>query len=251
MRFAKPGMFLERKTSGFIFRNDLRGGASREWASFVKFCKDPEQSYKDLLEYRKPQILCTCPQDHECKKHKECVHLVVCSDESQCGDCKACSDAGADNGAWADHECTCKGPKDHITEASVAASEGLVPVVDMTQTYVRRSHSSGYSAVSQDSRLSPGSTPLQALVTQQDPVPQTAEPQAPVLQQASVQQQAQASRRDSLPNPVSVPKRVPVPQRASVASIPEQANAAPAAPSPVPQQASTPSPPSAAAPAGN
>lgn len=245
-------------TGSFVFRQDVRGGASREWTSFAKFCKDPEQSYDDYLESRKPQVLCTCPRDYECKKHKECVHRLVCADKTQCGDCKACTDDGADGDAWAEDECTCKGPKDHITEASVAATEGLTPVVDMTQTYMRSSGSLGYSAVSQDSRLAPDSIPQQPLVSQQDPVP----PQAPVAQQvpasqaipvpqAPVLQQASVPRRDSLPNPVSVPKRVLVPQRASMVSIPQQAAVAPAAPALVQQQASISRTPSAAAPTGN
>lgn len=247
-----------KNIGGFVFRQDVRGGARREWASFVKFCKDPEQSYDDYLESRKPQLLCTCPEDYECNKHKECVHRLVCMDKTQCGDCKACGDPGADDGGWTDHECTCKGPKDHITEASVAASEGLVPVVDMTQTYPRSSRSSGYSLVSQDSRLSPDSTPLQTLVPQQDPERQQApvSQQVPVTQQTSVPQvpvpqQAPESRRESLPNPVSVPKRVPVPQRASTASITQEANAALPASAPVPQQATVIAPPSSAAVTGN
>ncbi|KFY71416.1 hypothetical protein V499_08368 [Pseudogymnoascus sp. VKM F-103] len=242
-------------TGSFVFRQNVRGGASREWTSFVKFCKDPEQSYDDFLESRKPQVFCTCPRDYECKKHKECVHRLVCTDRTQCGDCKACSD---DDGAWAEDECTCKGPKDHITEASVAAAEGLTPVVDMTQTYVRSSRSSGYSAVSQDSRLAPDSIPQQALVPQQVSIPQqaTVARKVPVSQQtlapqASVPQQASVPRRDSLPNPVSVPKRVPVPQLASMASIPQQAAVAPATAAPVQQQATAPNHPSAAAPTGN
>ncbi|KFZ14504.1 hypothetical protein V501_03203 [Pseudogymnoascus sp. VKM F-4519 (FW-2642)] len=237
-------------TGSFVFRQDVRGGARREWTSFVKFCKDPEQSYDDFLESRKPQVLCTCPRDYECKKHKECVHRLVCTDKSLCGDCRACSD----DGAWAEDECTCKGPKDHITEASVAAAEGLTPAVDMTQTYVRSSRSSGYSAVSQDSRLAPDSIPQQALVPQQVSMPQ----QAPVsvsqqtpASQAPVPQQVFVPRRDSLPNPVSVPKRVPVPQRASMASIPQQVVIAPAVAAPVQQQASTLTPPLTAAATGN
>ncbi|OBT98985.1 hypothetical protein VE01_02440 [Pseudogymnoascus verrucosus] len=242
-------------TGSFVFRQDVRGGARREWTSFVKFCKDPEQSYDEFLESRKPQVLCTCPRDYECKKHKECVHRLVCTDRTQCGDCKACGDdGGADAGAWAEDECTCKGLKDHITEASVAAAEGLTPVVDMTQPYVRSSRSSGYSAVSQDSRLAPDSIPQQALVPQQVSIPQQAP--VPVSQQtpapqASVPQQVFVPRRDSLPNPVSVPKRVPVPQRASMASIPQQVVIAPAVAAPVQQQASTLTPPLTAAATGN
>lgn len=240
-----------------VFGHDVRGGMSREWTSFIKLCKDPELSYDDYLDSAKPQILCTCPRDYECKKHKECVHRLVCTDKTKCGDCKACSGPGTDDDAWTDHECTCKGHKDHIIVVSVAVSEGLVPAVDMTQTYPRSSLSSGYSAVSQDSRLSPGSIPQQALVPQKDPVP----PQSPVSQlspvlqqipvpQAPAPQQASVPRRDSLPNPISVPKRVPVPQRASMASIPQKADAALAATTPSPQQSLTSNPPSAAAPTG-
>ncbi|OBT67337.1 hypothetical protein VE03_02631 [Pseudogymnoascus sp. 23342-1-I1] len=222
-----------KNMGNFVFGHDVRGGMGREWTSFIKFCKDPEMSYDDYLDSSKPQVLCTCPRDYECKKHKECVHRLVCIDKTTCGDCKACSDAGADDDAWADNECTCNGPKDQITEVSVAVIEGLVPAVDMTQTYSRSSRSSGYSAVWQDSRLLPDSIPQQALVSQQEPVP----PQSPVSQQSPVLQQAPAPRapvpqgrvpqgasvprRESLPNPVSVPKRVPVPQRASMASIPQ------------------------------
>ncbi|KFY49614.1 hypothetical protein V495_00510 [Pseudogymnoascus sp. VKM F-4514 (FW-929)] len=241
---------------GFVFGLNVRERSNNEWKSFVKFWKDPEQSYEDFLESRKPKILCTCPQDYECKKHKECVHRVICTDKADCGDCRACTDAG--DGAWADYECTCTGHKEHVTEASVAAAEGLLPTVDMKQTYARSSRSSGYSAVSQDSRLSPASTPQQALVPEQVPVPEntsvadaSAPNQASVPQQAPVSQKAATPRRDSLPNPVTVPKRVPVPQRASVASVSAQAGTAPVVTAPVPQQASASNTSSATAPTGN
>ncbi|KFY31970.1 hypothetical protein V493_00638 [Pseudogymnoascus sp. VKM F-4281 (FW-2241)] len=112
----------------FVFGLNVRGRAKQEWKSFAVFCMDPEQSYKDYLESRRPQILSTCPRDYECQKHKECVHRLVCTDQKQCRDCKACND-DPEYDALANHGC--KGHKDHIIESSVAASEGLVPAMDI------------------------------------------------------------------------------------------------------------------------
>ncbi|KFY17670.1 hypothetical protein V492_00478 [Pseudogymnoascus sp. VKM F-4246] len=207
-----------KATGSFIFRHDIRGGASREWTSFYNFCANPEKSYDELVESRKIQVTCTCPQDYECEKHKECAHRVVCADEKQCKDCKACGDYK--KGAWTKHECTCKGPKDHITEASIADTEGI-STVDRAKNYMGSSHSSGYLALSQDTRFPEDLIPQQALVSHQSPVsPQAPAPEKVPYPEVAVPQQASVPRRESLPNPVSVPKRVPVPKRTSTALIP-------------------------------
>lgn len=235
--FENIGNFL----FGFDFRTHMVG----EWKSFIEFCKDPESSYTHSLESKK-EPFCSCPKDYTCEKHKECIHLIVCADKTQCKNCDAC------NGKSHRHGCICG--KIHVTEMTVAVSEGLVPTVDMAQIPGGKtiSHSPLYSAVSQDSRLSQDLIPRRNSSPQQAPVATHAVPAAAPLEapQTSILQRP----------PVSPPPGpAPAPLQARQPSIPQHAPAStqavhppaplharqisiPRKPPPPPQAMSTPAP---------